>query len=134
MSQYGFEICGGTDPLNLINVELLTAGGRFFTPPTLEEDDILRQPGSDGLPFERGYLSITWKSNVYRPQYSYLYNTILGGARQGPVVIRTLRIMDDTTYSIYRGILTLPSFNAFQRNYTLYQNMPWQFTRLLRVT
>lgn len=134
MPQYDFAICGGTDPDALINVELLSAGGRFFAPPTLEEDEILRQPGSDGLPFERGYLTLTWKSKVYRAQYSYLYNTILSGALQGPVVIRTLRVMDDTTYSVYRGLLTLPSFSGFRRNYTLYEDMPWMFTRLLRVT
>jgi hypothetical protein len=132
--QYDFAVCGGTNPANLINVELLTAGGRFFAPPTLEGDEILLLPGSDGVPFERGYLSLIWKSSVYRAQYSYLYNTILGGARQGAVVIRTLRVMDDTTYSVYRGILTLPSFSGFQRNYTLYSQMPWTFTRLLRVT
>lgn len=132
--QYGFEICGGTNPLNLVNVEALYAGGRYFTPPTLEEDTILRQPGGDGLPFERGYQSFMWQLNLYRAQYAYVYTTILGGSLQGRVVFRTLRLMDNDTYSTWRGILTLPDFSGFSRNYTLYQNVPWQFTRCTLVS
>lgn len=131
--QYNFAICGGTDPSNLVNVELLFAGDRYFYPPTLEVDSILRQPGSDGLPFERGYQSFGWKSDLWRAQYAYLYTTVLSGSLQGRVVFRTLRLMDDSTYSTWRGILTLPDFSGFSRNFKSYPGVPWTFTRCVLV-
>jgi hypothetical protein len=131
---YSFAICGGTDPNNLVNVELLQAGGRYFYPPTLEQDSILRQPASNGVPFERGYRSFEWRSNLWRDQYKYLYTTILSSSLQGPVVIRTLTIEGDSTYTVYRAVLTLPDFSGFQRNYKQYENVPWAFTRCVLVT
>lgn len=132
--QYDFQICGGTDPGSLVNVETLIADGRYFYVPVVIADTILRQPGADGIPFERGYQSFTWQMDLWRAQYSYLYNTVLGGRLQGRVVFRTLRVMDDSTYSTWRGILTLPDYSGFQRNFKLYQNVPLPFTRCLRVS
>ena len=132
--QYQFSICAGTNPASLVNVELLTAGGKYFYPPVLEDDFILRQPGASGLPFERGYQAFTWKSDLWRAHYDYLFTTILSNSLQGYVVLKTLRTMDDDTYTTWRGILTLPDMNQFQRNYKLYQNVLWQFTRCTLVT
>jgi hypothetical protein len=83
--------------------------------------------------FERGYRSFEWRSDVWRAQYSYLYTTVLSNSQQGAVVIRTLTIAGDSTYSVYRAVLTLPDFGGFQRNYKQYQNMPWAFTRCVLV-
>ena len=133
-AQYNFAICGGTDPNNLVNVELLQADDRYFYAVTLETDFILRQTASNGIPFQRGYRSFAWKSDLWRSQYSYLFNTVLGGDLQGAVVIRTLTIQGDSTYSTWRGVLTLPDFSEFQRNYKQYQGVIWQFTRCVLVT
>ncbi len=127
--QYGFEICGGSDAMNLVNVETLSAGGRYFYAPTLESDTILRQPAENGIMFARGYQSFQWKSDLWRAQYQYLFTTILSSSLQGYVVFKTLRIMDDDTYTTWRGVLTLPDFSGFQRNYKQYQGFIWNFTR-----
>lgn len=133
--QYLFKIGKSSDGVNgMTNVELLTDGERYFYPPTLEVDFIQRQPLASGGMFERGYQSFEWKSDVYRAQYSYLYGTLLQGSLSGPVYFQTLRIMDNNSYSVWLGTLTLPLFDEFSRNYALYSGMTWRFTRCTRIS
>ena len=131
---YQFKIAAGlNNAAGLVNVETLTDGERSFYAVTLEEDFILRQPAANGIPFERGYQAFTWKSDLWRGQYAYLFNTILSGSLQGYATFQTLRLMDNGTYSIWQGVLTLPDFSGFQRNYKQYQGVLWQFTRCTEV-
>jgi len=128
--QYQYKIghsSGGT--LGMVNVEALQADGRYFYAPVLVNDYVLRQPLASGGMFERGYLQIGWQSDVWRAQYNYLYTTVLQGTLSAPVYFQTLRIMNDSTYSVYLGTLTLPLFDGMSRNYKQYQNMTWDFTR-----
>ncbi len=134
-TQYGFKIASGlNNAAGLVNVENLIADGRYFYPPVLDGDFILRQPRANGIPFERGYQAFTWKSDIWRAQYSYLFNTLLGGNLQGYVTFNTLRIMNDSTYSVWQGVLTLPDFSGFTRNYKAYTGVPWAFTRCTLVS
>lgn len=127
--QYQFKLAAGSDPLALVNVETLTAGGRYFYAPTLEEDFILQQTGGDGLIFDRGYQRFVWRIDLWVEQYEYLYTTILNNSFMGPVVFQTKRIQKATTYQIWTGKLRIPLFNEFQRNYRQYQGVPLTFTR-----
>lgn len=129
--QYQFKLghsSGGAG--GMANVEtLVDADGRYFYAPVLMTDYILRQPLASGGMFDRGYQQFVWQSDVWRAQYKYLYATVLQGSLSAPVYFQTLRIMDDSTYSVWLGTLTLPLFDQMNRNYRQYQGMPWQFTR-----
>jgi len=52
---------------------------------------------------------------------------------QGHVVFETLRLMEHSTFTTGRGIVALPDFSGFQRNFKQYQNVPWSFTRCVEV-
>lgn len=132
--QYQFKLAAGSDPTNLANVESFSAGGRYFYVPVLTVDTILEQPGADGLIFERGYQSFTWQLDLWREQYDYLYTTILSNRFSNSVVFQTQRLQKATTYQIWTGKLRLPRFEAFQRNYKMYQNAPLVFTRCVFVS
>jgi hypothetical protein len=129
--QYQFKIGHSSSGAGgMVNVELLVdADGRYFYAPVLVSDYRLRQPLASGGMFNRGYQQFGWQSDVWRAQYSYLFNTTLQGSLTAPVYFQTLRLMDNSTYSVWLGTLTLPLFDQFQRNYKQYQNMPWDFTR-----
>jgi hypothetical protein len=133
--QYSFKVGHSSAGVNgMVNVEtLIDADGRYFYAPVLMTDYILRQPLSGGGLFDRGYLQIGWRSDVWRAQYGYLYGTVLQGSLSAPVYFQTLRIMDDNSYSVYLGTLTLPLFDQMNRNYKQYQAMPWDFTRCTRI-
>lgn len=133
-TQYQFKLAAGSDPMNLVNVETMTAGGRYFYAPVLIEDFILEQPGADGVDFERGYQRFVWEIDLWREQYDYLYTTILSNSFMGAVVFQTQRLQKASTYQIWTGKLKLPRFNAFQRNYRQYQKAPLVFTRCLFVS
>jgi predicted Zn-dependent peptidase len=131
---YLFKIGRSIDGVNgMTNVELLTDGERYFYPPTLENDFILRQPLASGGQFERGYQSFTWKSDLWRGQYQYLFGTLLQGSLQNAVYFQTQRTIDSGAYSVWLGTLMLPQMPDFQRNYQLYANMNWTFIRCTRV-
>lgn len=131
---YQFKLAAGDDPLDLVNVETMSAGGKYFYTPVLVRDFILEQDRSNGLLFERGYQSFTWEIDLWRPQFEYLYTTILGGSFSGNVIFQTQREQLATTYQIWTGVLRLPRFEAFQRNYSQYQTVPLVFTRCLFVS
>jgi hypothetical protein len=133
-TQYQFKLASGSNPASLVNVEAMTAGGRYFYAPVLVEDSILEQPGADGVDFERGYQRFVWEIDLWREQYDYLYTTILGNSFMGAVVFQTQRIHLASTYQIWTGKLRLPRFNEFQRNYRQYQKVPLVFTRCVFVS
>lgn len=131
---YSYKIAAGlNNAAGLVNVELMIAGSKYFAPPALDDDDILLQPLSSGEDFERGYTQLIWNSKVWRAQYAYLYTTVLGGRRSGPVTFQTKRGFDDTAYTIYDGYLRLPSIKQSQRNYNLF-TIQWTFSRLRLIT
>lgn len=119
---------------SLVNVELLTDGERYFYPPTLDDDFIILATLSGGGDFERGYTKITWKSDIWRGQYEYLYATLLSNAYSNKVTIRTLRAWNDDSYTIYRAYLRLSLMGEFSRNFKQYQQCKWNFTRCTLVT
>lgn len=128
-AQYQFKLASGTNPANLVNVEAMIAGGKYFYAPVLVRDFILEQEKSNGVLFQRGYQSFTWELDLWRPQYEYLYTTILSSSFSGTVVFQTQRLQLATTYQIWTGVLRLPRFEALQRNYSQYQAAPLVFTR-----
>jgi len=133
--QYQFKVAAGLNNAgSLVNVETLTDGERYFYAPTLMNDYVLRQPGADGLGFSRGYRSFTWQSDLWRGQYGYLYGTLLTGSLSNYVTFQTLEAVNSGAYSVWQGILTLPQMNDMTRNFKMYQNVNWQFTRCLPVT
>ena len=133
-AQYQFAIMAGWgDPSGLVNVEALTDGTHYFYAPVLEDDFILLNPLSGGGDFDRGYTKITWLSDLWRGQYAYLYST-LGNQYSNKVTIKTLRTWDDDTYTIYRAYLRLSLLGEVSRNYKLYQQCKWNFTRCVLVT
>jgi hypothetical protein len=132
--QYEFKLAAGSNPASLVNVEAMSAGGRYFYAPVLVEDFILEEPGADGVDFERGYQRFTWEIDLWREQYDYLYTTILGNSFMNSVVFQTQRLHLASTYQIWTGKLRLPRFNSFQRNYRQYQKAPLTFTRCLFVS
>lgn len=131
---YLFKVGKSSDGVNgMTNVELLQdADGKYFYAPTLDNDFVLKQPLSSGGQFDRGYQSFTWHSDLWRGQYQYLYGTLLQGSLTGPVYFQTQRAIDNGAYSVWLGTLTLPQMNDFQRNYHLYPNVAWTFTRCTR--
>lgn len=132
--QYNFKLAAGSDPMNLVNVEAMSAGGRYFYAPVLITDFILEQPGADGVDFERGYQQFVWQIDLWREQYEYLYTTILSNRFMNSVVFQTQRLALSSTYQIWTGKLRLPRFDGFQRNYRQYQNVPLTFTRCVFVS
>jgi hypothetical protein len=132
--QYQFKLAAGSDPMNLVNVEAMTAGGRYFYAPVLIEDFILEQPGSDGVDFSRGYQRFVWQIDLWREQYDYLYTTILSNSFQNSVVFQTQRLQKASTYQIWTGKLKLPRFTEFQRNYRQYMQCPLTFSRCVFVS
>jgi hypothetical protein len=132
--QYLFKLAHSSSGVSgMTNVENLTDGERYFYPPTLEGDTVLRQPLANGGMFERGYQSFVWQSDLWRGQYQHLYGTLLQGSLQGPVYFQTQRTIDNGAYSVWLGTLTLPQMPDMQRNYHLYPNVKWQFTRCTRI-
>lgn len=132
--EYRFMIAAGLNNAGAMqNVELLTDGERYFNAPALVNDYILRQPVSGGLMVDRGYQQFTWQSNLWRGQYHYLYGTLLAGTLTNNVTFQTLRTADKLSYSVWQGKLTLPQMNEFQRNFQMYGNVQWQFTRCVRI-
>lgn len=133
-SQYQFKLAAGSDPMNLVNVETLSAGGKYFYAPVLVTDFILEQPAENGIIFDRGYQSFTWNLDLWIDQYNYLYSNILSNSFSNSVVFQTKRIQLPTTYQIWTGKLRLPRFDGFQRNYKMYQTVPLTFTRCVYVS
>jgi hypothetical protein len=129
--EYQFKIGHSSSGIGgMVNVETIVTGdGRYFYAPTLMTDYTLRQPTSGGGLQQRGYQQFVWSSDVWRSQYAYLQGTIMQGSLAAPVYMQTLRIMNDASYSVYLGTLTLPLFDQINRNFKLYQGMPWQYTR-----
>ena len=132
---YNFKIAAGlNNAAGLVNVEtLVDADGRTFNPPVLTNDYILRQTLSGGGMFDRGYQSFTWQSDLWRPQYQYLYGTLLTGTLTNNVTFQTQRTIDSGAYSVWQGKLTLPQMSDINRNYKLYAGVQWQFTRCIQI-
>jgi hypothetical protein len=132
--QYQFKIGHSSNGVNgMVNVEELIADSRYFYPPVLQDDFILRQPLSGGGMFDRGYQSFTWQSDVWRAQYQLLYGTLMQGSLSAPVYFQTQRTIDNGAYSVWLGTLTLPQMADFTRNFWQYQTVNWQFSRCTRI-
>lgn len=132
--QYQFKIGHSSGGVNgMTNVEELIADSRYFYPPALSNDFILRQPLANGSNFSRGYQSFTWQSDLWRAQYQYLYGTLMQGSLSAPVYFQTQRTIDNGAYSVWLGTLTIPQMSELTRNFTQYQTVNWTFTRCTRI-
>jgi hypothetical protein len=132
---YQFKIGHSSGGVNgMTNVETLIADEKYFYAPTLNNDYILRQPLASGGMYNRGYQSFTWQSDLWRAQYQYLYGTLMQGSLSAPVYFQTQRTIDNGAYSVWLGTLTIPQMSEFNRNFTQYQTVNWQFTRCTRIS
>ena len=127
---YDYKIASGyNNAAGLTNVELLTAGGRYFYAVAIGGHDLNLKTQENGVGFASGFSLLIWKSNVTRAHYAYIRDTLLGGKYSAPVTIRSR--LDDTVYANYNAVLTIPRTRNVKRNYDLYEQMEWEFTRLV---
>lgn len=130
MPQYEYAIASGyNNAAGLVNIELLSAGGKLFYAVAVAGSDVDLKTQEDGVGFESGFPQLVWTSNVTRAQYAYIRDTVLSGSYSAPVTIRSR--YDDTSYANYNAILTIPRTRQLKRNYDLYEQMEWTFTRVV---